>query len=314
MNRTLLPAAALLALLLAGAPCAHSQSQQVPDVQIVNLQVVQNQDGSQSVITPKGDLAHLPGAGVKGDAAQIYFGSKGGFWYVDRNGTTVDLSSEVQALQARRARTAPQQQVPQYAPVAQEAYYDEAPQQSTNNGGGALNTAVTATAAGLGAAAGAAMSNHYNTPYGTPYYYGAGARPYYNNNGQRRELDDVNLNQNQKAVMYNKRQLDKQPNVQASGQASAHAQQARESREGRKSASGGANFQKQENWYKDQRQQDPQRFQQTASNPFTNDGGSRGGREGRSEARSSRGDGGARSARGGGSRGGGSRGGGGRRR
>src|SRR5262249_38988391 len=154
---------------------------------------------SQSVITPKGDMATLPGAGVAGNTAEIYFGTQGGFWYTDKTGKTIDLSPTVQSLQARRARTQQAAQVPQYAP---EPYYpaEQQQQSSTNNsdsGGGGRSALGTAAVAGMGAMAGAAMSNHYNAPYGTPMYYGPHGGYYYNN-GERRELEDVNLNPNQK--------------------------------------------------------------------------------------------------------------------
>src|SRR5579883_904423 len=90
-----------------------AQNSGSPQVSVVNLQVVPGQNGGQEVITPKGDLAPLPGGGVAGNVVQIYVGSQGGFWYVDKTGETIDLTPYVKALQARRASEA-NVQVPQY--------------------------------------------------------------------------------------------------------------------------------------------------------------------------------------------------------
>ncbi len=211
---------------------SYAQNNEGPQVSTVLLKVVRNQDGSQSVITPKGDLAPLPGAGVSGDAAEIYMGSQGGFWYQDMSGQTVDLSAAVQALQARRQR-ATAHQVPQYAP--QPYYPEQAPAQTSqttqtttqSTGSGALTAVGTAAAAGMGAMAGAAMShNYYNAPYGTPMYYGAQGNPYYyNNNNERQTFSD--LNANQQAVLYNKRKT----TVNNQAEAVQHAQTSQQNRQ-----------------------------------------------------------------------------------
>jgi hypothetical protein len=303
-HQKIISAAAVSALLLLGIPFADAQNQQVPDVSYVNLQVVHNADGSQSVITPKGDLAVLPGPGVAGDVAQIYFGSQGGFWYTDRTGKTVDLSKTVEALQARRARAAQASQIPQYAPVPQQDYYQEGGQddgEGDDDDGGrrggrvgnAVNTAVTATAAGVGAAAGAALSNnYYRAPYGTPMYYGAHG-PYYYDHGERRELDDINLNQNQKVAIHNKRTIEKQNQQKAASHLASQR------------GSSASNFEAQQNYYHQQRQANPERFQHSGDNPFTRGEGrsARSGGGGRREGRSvGRGGGGGRSRGGGGRR------------
>jgi hypothetical protein len=344
MKKTGLAELLAAAALLLTAPLVMAQDASQPQVSVVNLQTVQNQDGSQSVITPKGDLATLPGAGVNGNIAPIYMGSQGGFWYTDKTGQTIDLNSTVASLQARRARAAQASQVPQYAPAYDEQPVQEEAQDSGSGGDGVVRSALgTAAAAGMGAMAGAAMSNnYYNAPYGTPMYYGNGNRPYYYGDGEHREFED--LNANQKAVMYNKRQMD-QKNQQAAVQQSQanrqsradqsaanqqNRQQSMQQSQALRNSQGGAaesgqfaggrgqheNFQKQQQWYQQQLSQNPQKFQRAEDNPFvSHDSGrrgerhhaeSRGSHEGFSQ-RSSHAS--ARASRGGGSRGGGSRGG-----
>jgi hypothetical protein len=371
---------------------AFAQNQQQPQVSMVNLQVVANPDGSQSVVTPKGDLAFLPGKGVDGSVAQIYMGSQGGFWYVDRTGQTVDLTPAVDSLKARRARAA---QVPQYAPMPEYGAYgggyngqpsqqqydqqqmqmqqqqlqmqqqqmqmqqqqeQQASQEKSSDGGGrgsgVLSAVGTAAAAGAGAMAGAALSNnrYYNAPYGTPYYYGNGGNPYYyDHNNERREMDD--LSPNQKAVMYNKHQIN-QKNQQSQQAAVSQAQTNRQSQQANRESQQASrqsqfaaagqpqgdhqsrqhqNYQQQQLWYSSQLKDNPNKFQRSESNPFANEHsgsraesrGDRSSREGRSsrdgrsgggfsEGRSGGGFSGGRS--GGGFSGGRSRGGGGRRR
>lgn len=299
------PLAGLLIFAALLVPAAGHAAEQDPQVSVINLQVVKNQQGGQSVITPKGDLAALPGAGVDGNVAPIYFGSQGGFWYTDKTGQTIDLSPAVQELQARRA-----QQVPQYAPVAQPT---QVVQQSSGGGGSALTTA--AAAAG-GAMLGASL-NHYNAPYGTPMYYGNHGGYYYND-GERREIEE--LNQNQKAVIYNKRQLDNQQKQQAVAQRQAN-------QAGGQHAGGQqADFQKQQQWYQSQLKEHSHKdWQKPSENPFASQKFSRDsfsqGRSGHGrEARQSdlgggggRSRGGAGGGRGGGGGGRGGGGGGGRR-
>lgn len=159
MKKSHFSAICLSMALLLGAPAMADNGP--PQVSMVSLQVVQNADGTQSVITPKGDLAPLPGAGVQGNTAVIYMGAQGGFWYTDRTGQTVNLDAAVKALQARRASGQQAVQVPQYAPIP---YYQEQPQQqvqqqpqqqvyqsqSGGSGSGAAAALGTAAAAGLG--------------------------------------------------------------------------------------------------------------------------------------------------------------------
>ena len=272
MSKALLTTICLSATLLLAAP-AWAQNE-TPQVSAVTLQVVQNSDGSQSVITPKGDLARLPGPGVNGNTAQIYMGSQGGFWYSDRNGQTVNLTDAVKQLQARRASSQQAVQVPQYAP--QPYYPQQQQQQQSNTGSAVMGAAGTAAAAGLGAMAGAAMSNnYYNAPYGTPMHYGANGNPYYYNNGDRQDFQD--LNQNQKMAMYNHNQV-KQQNQQAAVQQTQTNQTNRqESMQGNQSNrqaaygnSGHEDYQKQQQWYQNQQKQNPQQFQRSENNPFVN--------------------------------------------
>lgn len=255
MNKSFLAAFCLSTTLLLTAPAVPAQNG-VPQVSMVTLQVVQNSDGTQSVITPKGDLATLPGAGVNTRTADIFMGAQGGFWYFDKKGQNVNLDAAVQALQARRASSQQAVQVPQYAP---QPYYQAQPQQqSTGSGAAALGTAA---AAGMGAMAGAAMSNnYYNTPYGTPMYYGANGHPYSYGNGENRELEE--LNPNQKAVIYNKRQKDQQNKQQALEQGQAYRQNQQSQ------PSGQQNFQHQQQWYQNELKQNPKQFQKAENNPF----------------------------------------------
>lgn len=148
-------------------------------VSMVTLKTTVGQNGQQLVITPKGYAVPLPGAGVNGDTVQIYMGSQGGYWYVDRTGSTVDLTGYVQQFHQATGQT---QQVPQYAPTTSSSQSSSG---SSGRGSGLLGTAA---AAGLGVAAGAAIAdsnnNYYpNVPYGTPLVYGAGPHPYYYNPG-----------------------------------------------------------------------------------------------------------------------------------
>ncbi|HEY9786275.1 MAG TPA: hypothetical protein V6D17_12785 [Candidatus Obscuribacterales bacterium] len=134
---------------------------------MVTLQVVPGPQGQDCVVTPKGMVVPLPGAGVDGNTVQIFMGAQGGYWYIDKNGQPVDLTAAVKQFQSATAKAS---EVPQYAPV---------PSQTTSSGA----AAATAAAAGLGAMAGAAMTNAYynNVPYGTPMYYPRTGNPYYVN-------------------------------------------------------------------------------------------------------------------------------------
>ncbi len=309
VNKRHFAAILISAALLLPLP-AHAGNEQAPQVSVINLQVVNNDRGGQSVITPKGDLAALPGSGVNGSVAQIFFGSQGGFWYTDRTGQTIDLSPTVQELQARRA-----QQVPQYAPVApvNDAYATES--QGTR-GSGVVSTVATAAAAAGGAAVGAAMTHgYYNAPYGTPMYYGNHGNPYYYHNGERREVED--LNPNQKMVIYNKRQLDKQQKEQAIQQRQSNKQSGQEARQaqfgGREAHE--QNFQRQQDWYQNQLKDNSHQWKRHDENPFASQQfsrdsfsrGERGARAGREARQSGARFGGGERRGGGGGRGGGGR-------
>ena len=195
--------AGLLALsltVLCGAPSLAQAPP--PQVSVVTLHV-QNSGQGQQVVTPKGYLVPLPGAGVNGEAIQIYIGANGGYWYVDKNGQTVDLTGLVNQVKGAQQTT----NVPQYAPV-----YNQPSQSSQSSSGGGGSGAATAAMAGLGAMAGSAMADsmyYHNVPYGTPMYYGAGGNPYYMNNGHPVNIsnNDVNLSPNQQAYLYNQHKI-----------------------------------------------------------------------------------------------------------
>jgi hypothetical protein len=179
---------ASLVLALLGQP-VFAQNEALPDnVSMVSLNTQMSPAG-QTVITPKGYVVPVPGAGVDGPVLQVFMGSKGGYWYVDKNGQQVDLTPTVQRLQGNVIQSQPKASAPQYAPppqtyAAQPTYV----QPATNQTNSAL---TTATAAGLGAMTGAmtgaamANSSNYNSawnhvPYGTPIHYGADSKAYYN--------------------------------------------------------------------------------------------------------------------------------------
>jgi hypothetical protein len=219
---------------------------QAPTISMVTLQAMPGQNGQTMVVTPRGAVVPLPGPGVNGNVVQVYMGSQGGYWYVDRNGQQVDLTAAVAAMQQRGMVGMQSQQVPQYAPapVTVNNYGTEgSSSSSSSSGGSAMGTAV---AAGLGAATGAAITNAvmepnywHGVPYGTPYYYGAGGKPYYGGaNGNN---------------VYVNNQHTTNANVN-----SVHAN----------------NFQEQQNWYNKQATSNSAQYQNwqkntnTANNPF----------------------------------------------
>lgn len=208
---------------------------QAPTVSTVTLQVVPGPQGSQCVITPKGMTVPLPGAGVNSNVVLVYMGSQGGYWYVDKNGQTVDLTAAVQQLQGSAMRS---QQVPQYAP---------APYYGSSSGSSGL---ATAAAAGLGAMTGAAIagSSYYNNvPYGTPVYYPRGGNPYYVN------ASGNNVNVEHSTTVNNT------ANVSNTAYNDVHAN----------------NLQKQQDWYANQHRQQTDQFkawqQNAGNNPFVNE-------------------------------------------
>lgn len=294
MNKKLLTASLLLSLsLFVHPPAVNAQGNGAPQVSVVNLQVVPGPNG-QEVVTPKGDLAPLPGAGVNGGVVQIYVGAQGGFWYVDKTGQTIDLTPGVQALQARRAAQARSaSQVPQYAPQ-----YQESQQQNSNSSGGGGGSAVaTAAAAAGGAMLGSAMTNsmyHYGVPYGTPMYYGAGGYPYYYGaNGETREL-----NENQKVAIYNQQVVKNENQQRAMAQADANQQTRQENmsqnqaarQQAYTSANAQPNYQKQQDWYQQQLQQNPQKWNKDTPNPFVaQNAQGEGGRHGRRNSQEAQG-------------------------
>lgn len=148
-------------------------------VSAVTLQVVPGQNGQQSVVTPRGMVVPLPGAGVNSNVVQVYMGSQGGYWYIDRNGQNVDLTAYVQQMKSMGGQ--PPQTVPQYSP-APPPQESSSSSSSSSSGGSGLGTAVMA---GAGAFAGAAVAGSYynNVPYGTPVYYPRGGTPYYHSGG-----------------------------------------------------------------------------------------------------------------------------------
>lgn len=163
------------------SPMSQPAKASAPEVSMVTLHVKPSPKG-ELVITPKGIPVPLPGAGVNGSVVQIYIGSNGGYWYVDKNKQQVDLTSAVQMMQANAAlsQQMPIAQVPQYAPQ---------PIYQTNNYAQSSGVAPGATmaAAELGAMAGSALASPSawgTVPYGTPIHYNAAALPYYNQGGK----------------------------------------------------------------------------------------------------------------------------------
>jgi hypothetical protein len=227
------------------APSGWAQNSS-PNVSMVTLQTTAGQNGQQMVVTPKGMVVPLPGAGVNSPSVDIYMGSQGGYWYTDKTGTNVDLTPYVSRLQGSASKT----QAPQYAPYPQTTNV-------TNNygssGSGSSTAAAVGTAALTGAAAftGAALGSSYNNvPYGYPVYGGAGAAPYYRgSNG-----NNVYVN-NSKSANVNAAATVNQTNTDV------HS----------------TKLQQQSDWYNQQRQANPQQFQSwqqngTGQNPFTASG------------------------------------------
>jgi hypothetical protein len=253
--------AALTTLTLAGPAYAQNGN---PDISAVTLQVVPGQGGGESVVTPRGMVVPLPGPGVNTNSVQIFMGSQGGYWYVDRNGQNVDLTAAVERFRQMtgQAGNMPNQmnqaQIPQYAAAPPVNVYNEQAPSNSSSGSGAGSTLVTATAAGLGAMAGSAMTNSYynngyyhGVPYGTPVYYPHGGNPYYRGNGGNTVNVDHTYNGGNNTA-----------NVNNGAVNTAHAN----------------SFQKQQDWYANQQKQNPSQFQNwqksaSGENPFVNRGG-----------------------------------------
>lgn len=219
-----------------------------PEISAVTLQVVPGPNGGpQSVITPRGMVVPLPGPGVNSNSVQIFMGSQGGYWYVDRNGQNVDLTAAVERFRQMSGQTgvmAAQTQIPQYAAAPPVNIYNEqAPSNTSSSGGGSGvgSTLVTATAAGLGAMAGSAMTNSYynngyyhGVPYGTPLYYPSGGNPYYRGAGGNTVNVDRTYNGGNNTANINNGDISRE-----------HAN----------------TFQKQQEWYANQQRQNPSQFQ-----------------------------------------------------
>lgn len=274
-----------------------------PDVAEVTLHVQPGPNGGQLVLTPKGMLVPLPGAGVNGNVVQIYMGSGGGYWYVDRNGQNEDLTQAVNFYRQRMGQAQgqmPQATPPQYAPYPQQQNIT----QTTGSSGSGTGTAVaSAAAAGLGAMAGAAMTGLYynNVPYGTPMYYGSGGRPYYYENGhgvfvnQDGDLNTQNIyaanqyHNNKEAqqrsqtasFMQSQQQarLDQRSQTMSNYQANQASQAAAAAPQGRGQAfaQNHQSYQQQQQWYQNQKKENTQHFQNWQSsgnsvNPFVREG------------------------------------------
>ena len=122
---------------------------------------------------------------------KVFMGSRGGFWYVDKNNENYDLMECAQGLNTGAypvcgsITTGQHITPPQHAPLPQ--VYPSQP----NYPGCAVTTAA---AAGLGAITGAAIdgaSSNWNTvPYGAPIHFGAAAGPYYNLDGKPVYIDN----------------------------------------------------------------------------------------------------------------------------
>lgn len=259
--------AALTTLSLTGPVFAQNGN---PEISAVTLQVVPGQGGGESVVTPRGMVVPLPGPGVNSNSVQIFMGSQGGYWYVDRNGQNVDLTAAVERfrqMSGQMGNMAPQTQVPQYAaapPV--NVYNEQAPSNNSSSGSGVGSTLVTATAAGLGAMAGSAMTNSYynngyyhGVPYGTPVYYPHGGTPYYRGAGGNTVNVDRTYNGGNNTANVNNGDINRE-----------HANA----------------FQKQQDWYANQQRQNPSQFQNWqksagGDNPFVaRNGGQASGQDG----------------------------------
>lgn len=274
-----------------------------PDVAEVTLHVQPGPDGGQLVVTPKGMLVPLPGAGVNGNVVQIYMGSNGGYWYVNRNGQNEDLTQAVNYYRQRMGDGQAQGQMPQATPPQYAPYPQQNITQTTGSSGSGAGTAVaSAAAAGLGAMAGAAMTGAYynNVPYGTPMYYGAGGRPYYNDNGHNvfvNEDGDLNTQNIYAANQYRNNKEAQQRSQTASfmqGQQQARmdqrnqtmsnyqtnqASQAAAAPQGRGQAyaQNHQSYQQQQQWYQSQKRDNSQHYQNWQSsgnsvNPFVREG------------------------------------------
>ena len=296
-----------LTISLAWAICFGSQAafaQGQPEVSVVNLNVQPGKDGGQLVLTPRGVLYPLPGGGVDGNVVSLYMGKNGGYWYTDRTGKTIDLTSYVQQIRSQ----------PGQAPAAVPQYEPYPTQTTTTQSSG--NAGTSALAAGVGAGVGAmvgtgvANAMHYNNvPYGTPMYYNNN-RPYYNDDRGK----EVFVNEDGE-VKWNNVYAGKQIKQNNQAEKAAAVQSQRASTQSQSAPPQGAHqYQQQQNWYHEQ-SQDKSRAQSwqkqsEGDNPFV-----RQSREGERTARGERSGGGERAARaeraGGGERGGGGRAGGG---
>lgn len=280
-------------------PAKAQQEQGQPQVSVVHLQVQPGSNGQQMVLTPRGYLVPLPGRGVNGGVADIYMGNNGGFWYVDKDGQTEDLTNYVAKLRAQAGQLQ-QASPPQYSPAqTTNNYYNNTNSNNTTSGGSGSGTGTavaTAAAAGLGAMAGAAMTNGYynNVPYGTPMYYGARG-PYYNNgNGSNvfvNQDGDVNWNNvaaaNNMQNYHQQQQLNQaaayqNANQQQREQAVSSNQQARQSAYGNSQGQqeSAQRFQQQQQWYNNQLSSNKTQaaaWQQSAGgeNPFVRQGSGR---------------------------------------
>ncbi|MGD9684473.1 MAG: hypothetical protein AB7W16_25195 [Candidatus Obscuribacterales bacterium] len=275
-----------------------------PDVAEVTLHVQPGPNGGQLVLTPKGMLVPLPGAGVSGNVVQIYMGSDGGYWYVNRNGQNEDLTQAVNYYRQRMGDGQAQGQMPQATPPQYAPYPQQNITQTTGSSGSGAGTAVaSAAAAGLGAMAGAAMTGAYynNVPYGTPMYYGAGGRPYYNDNGHNvfvNEDGDLNTQNIYAANQYRNNKeaqqrsqtasfmqgqqqarMDQRNQTMSSYQANQASQAAAAAPQGRGQAyaQNHQSYQQQQQWYQNQKRENTQHYQNWQSsgnsvNPFVRDG------------------------------------------
>lgn len=241
-----------------------------PTVSAVTLQTVPGQNGQQMVITPKGITVPLPGPGVNSNVVEVYIGSQGGYWYVDKNGQQFDLTEYVARLQQMQGQRPMQPvQTPQYAPApapVQVNNYESSG--SSSSGGSGVGTAV---AAGLGAMAGSAISGAYNypypntaywhgVPYGTPYHYnGNNGYAYVNRGG-----NTVNVDPN----------ITRTNNVSRTNNINASATQVN-STVNSVSAQQNNYMRQQQDWYNNQAKANSQQFQNwrsnsNAQNPFVN--------------------------------------------
>ncbi len=206
-------------------------------VSMVTLKTTSAPNGQQMVIAPSGEALPLPGAGVNGSVVDIYMGSQGGYWYVDRYGQNFDLTPYVQQYRAGHEGG-------QNHNSTASTGSSSSSTGSSSSSGSSSHYAGTAAAAGAGAMLGTVLGDAINgnnnsnqtgsgyNGYGVPYGYpvrAANGRAYYTN----AEGNNVYVNTGQSVSVTNPQ---------------------------------ATSLQKQEEWYNQQRRQNPQVYQSWQQN------------------------------------------------